>query len=69
VVDLAHQSSRDRACVLVVDDEETNRKLLNRLLSGEYTVVPAQDGEEALALVERIDVDLILLDVRLPGLD
>ncbi|HEY7501773.1 MAG TPA: HD domain-containing phosphohydrolase [Vicinamibacterales bacterium] len=69
MVDLAHQSSRDRACVLVVDDEETNRKLLNRLLSGEYTVVPAQDGEEALALVERIDVDLILLDVRLPGLD
>jgi putative two-component system response regulator len=61
--------SRERACVLVVDDEETNRKLLARLLSQDYTVVPAQDGEEALALVERVDVDLVLLDVRLPGLD
>jgi putative two-component system response regulator len=53
----------------VVDDEETNRRLLTRLLGQDYTVVPAQDGEEALALVERVDVDLVLLDVRLPGLD
>jgi cyclic di-GMP phosphodiesterase len=59
----------ERARVLVVDDEETNRKLLTRLLSQEYSVVTAPDGEEALALVERIDVDLVLLDVRLPGLD
>jgi putative two-component system response regulator len=59
----------DRARVLVVDDEETNRKLLSRLLTREYDVVTASDGEEALALVERVDVDLVLLDVRLPGLD
>ena len=59
----------DRARVLVVDDEETNRKLLTRLLTQEYDVVTAPDGEEALAVLERTDVDLILLDVRLPGLD
>jgi putative two-component system response regulator len=58
-----------RARVLVVDDEETNRKLLTRLLSQEYEVTTAQDGEEALATLARVDVDLILLDVRLPGLD
>ena len=55
--------------MLVVDDEEANRKLLSRLLSADYDVETAADGEEALALVERSDVDVILLDVRLPGLD
>jgi putative two-component system response regulator len=59
----------DRARVLVVDDEESNRKLLTRLLGTDYDVVTAPDGEQALALLETIDVDLVLLDVRLPGLD
>ena len=58
-----------RARVLVVDDEESNRKLLSRLLSSDYDVQTAADGEEALALVEERDVDVVLLDVRLPGLD
>src|SRR5262245_5491013 len=58
-----------RARLLVVDDEEANRKLLNRLLSSEYDVLTASDGEEALALLERLDVDVVLLDVRLPGMD
>jgi len=55
--------------VLVVDDEESNRKLLTRLLSADYDVVTAPDGEHALTLLESMDVDLVLLDVRLPGLD
>jgi putative two-component system response regulator len=59
----------DKARVLIVDDEESNRKLLTRLLSRQYDVVTLQDGEEALALLERVDVDVVLLDVRLPGLD
>jgi putative two-component system response regulator len=59
----------DKARVLVVDDEESNRKLLTRLLGREYDVVTLPDGEEALALLERVDVDVVLLDVRLPGLD
>ena len=59
----------DKARVLVVDDEESNRKLLTRLLSREYDVVTLPDGEQALALLERVDVDVVLLDVRLPGLD
>jgi putative two-component system response regulator len=62
-------SPNDRARVLVVDDEESNRKLLTRLLSADYNVVTAPDGEQALTLLESMDVDLVLLDVRLPGLD
>ena len=66
-----HWSSQrnDKARVLVVDDEESNRRLLTRLLGREYDVVTLPDGEEALALLERVDVDVVLLDVRLPGLD
>jgi putative two-component system response regulator len=59
----------DKARVLVVDDEESNRKLLTRLLGREYDVITLPDGEQALALLERVDVDVVLLDVRLPGLD
>ncbi len=55
--------------MLVVDDEEVNRRLLSRLLSPDYDVQTAADGEEALALVEACDFDVVLLDVRLPGLD
>jgi putative two-component system response regulator len=62
-------TANDRARVLVVDDEESNRKLLTRLLSADYDVVTAPDGEQALALLENVDVDLVLLDVRLPGMD
>jgi putative two-component system response regulator len=69
VPDLGRSAQSERARVLVVDDEETNRKLLTRLLGREYAVVTAPDGEEALAVLEKVDVDLILLDVRLPGLD
>ena len=43
--------------------------LLTRLLGRDYDVVTLPDGEEALALLERADVDVVLLDVRLPGLD
>jgi len=70
--DLSGQGSRPsngRARVLVVDDEEANRRLLNRLLSPDYEVQTAADGEEALALVEESEFDVVLLDVRLPGLD
>jgi putative two-component system response regulator len=59
----------DRARVLVVDDEETNRRLLVRLLAHEYDVLTAADGEEALAMLDHVEVDVILLDVQLPGLD
>ena len=65
----AYPSPNGRARVLVVDDEEANRKLLSRLLSPDYDVQTAADGEEALALVEKSEVDVVLLDVRLPGLD
>jgi putative two-component system response regulator len=55
--------------ILVVDDEAPNRRLLSRMLTLEgYTVETADDGESALPLIDRQPWDLILLDVRMPGL-
>ncbi|MFC7595406.1 response regulator [Terrabacter sp. GCM10028922] len=56
--------------VLVVDDLETNRKLMHAVLEPRGFVVHSeQSGEAALAALAELDVDVVLLDVLMPGLD
>lgn len=56
--------------VLVVEDNVLNRELTNALLkTAGYRVLLAKDGAEALMLVGREPVDLILLDIDLPFID
>jgi class 3 adenylate cyclase len=56
--------------VLVVDDVEQNRKLMHAVLEPRgFTVVAAESGEEALDILERAPVDVVLLDVLMPGMD
>ena len=56
--------------VLVVDDEEGLRKSLSMILEDAgYTVLTAPDGEQGLSLAEAEAPDLILCDVRMPGID
>ena len=56
--------------VLVVDDILANVKLLEARLSAEYfDVLTAYSGPEALELMEVERVDVVLLDVMMPGLD
>ena len=55
--------------VLIVDDDEGMRDTLNAILRRDYRVLRAASGEAALAILNREDVDLMLLDVRLPGID
>jgi CheY-like chemotaxis protein len=56
--------------ILVVDDEEANREILARRLERKgYRVLEAPDGFAALAAVERGAIDLVLLDVMMPGID
>jgi two-component system cell cycle response regulator len=58
------------ARVLVVDDVSANVKLLEARLSAEYfDVVTAMNGFEALAICERAECDIVLLDVMMPDLD
>jgi len=56
--------------VLVVDDSAANRELIRIYLSTlECDVMLASDGPSALALIESSPPDLVLLDVRMPGMD
>ena len=56
--------------ILVVDDEQPIQQLLDRTLRSEgYDVVPALDGEQALAQLRAQSFDLVMLDVMLPKLD
>ncbi len=58
------------ARVLVVDDVPANVKLLEARLSAEYfDVATAFSGKEALAICERAECDIILLDVMMPDMD
>ncbi|MBB4289452.1 two-component system cell cycle response regulator [Rhizobium leguminosarum] len=58
------------ARILVVDDIPANVKLLEaRLLAEYFDVMTAADGHTALAICERNQVDLILLDIMMPGID
>ena len=55
---------------LAVDDEPANLRLLDAVLTPRgYRVLAAPSGAEALALLETEDVDLVLLDIVMPGMD
>ena len=59
-----------RARVLVVDDDETNVKLVARYLEHEgYDAFTVTDGASALDRLEQGDIDLVVLDVRMPEMD
>ncbi len=56
--------------ILVVDDEQTVRDLLQRTLEkAGYNVITAANGQEALDKISQFDVSLVLLDIMMPGLD
>ena len=56
--------------ILVVDDEELNRDMLSRRLGKKgYEVLVADSGPVALDLLSKEEIDLVLLDIRMPGMD
>jgi CheY-like chemotaxis protein len=56
--------------ILLIEDNEQNLYLATFLLEKNgYVVVPARSGPEGLALARRIQPDLIILDIQLPGMD
>jgi two-component system KDP operon response regulator KdpE len=55
--------------ILVVDDERPIRRFLNASLGGQFTVLEAATGEEALAMTVSARPDVIILDLGLPDMD
>ncbi len=60
---------RQRAVILVVDDEVSNIEILSAALEEEYDISFATSGTEALRVARTLLPDLILLDVLMPGMD
>jgi two-component system, NtrC family, response regulator AtoC len=54
--------------VLIVDDDEGMREMLTAILRRDYRVLRAATGEAGLLMMEKEDIDLMLLDVNLPGI-
>jgi DNA-binding response OmpR family regulator len=56
--------------ILVADDDKHTRMLMEAILKAEnYTVYTAANGEEALDIVEREHIDLVVLDIMMPKMD
>jgi len=56
--------------ILVVDDDKNTRKYIEALLTREnYTVLTATNGEEALDVMDREHIDLVVLDIMMPKMD
>ena len=63
-------SPEDRKCIMVVDDSPENIDVLVNVLSPQYRIKVALNGEKALRLcLEKSLPDLILLDIMMPGMD
>ena len=63
-----HMNARTR--ILIVDDDETVRLSYLRSLAGaRYNVAAVWDGTEALRAMEEQPFDVVLLDLRMPGMD
>lgn len=60
---------KNKKQILVVDDVTTNLKCLGEILREKYALSMAKSGEQALSMAERIHPDLVLLDIKMPGMD
>jgi adenylate cyclase len=60
----------ERTTILTVDDQPPNLRLLEAVLSPQgYQVITASSGEQALELLHSSNIDLVLLDIMMPGID
>ena len=68
-MDAADATRAIRPAILVVDDDPGLRESFRLILEDEYEVLDVPDGTQALDIVRSYQVDLVLLDIRLPGMD
>lgn len=59
----------DIQTILIVDDQSTNLSILSETLKKRYRILVAKSGEQAFKVLTANEVDLILLDILMPGMD
>lgn len=59
----------DKPVILIVEDEKNTREGLERTLNRKYQIIQADNGERALRLLAEKPVDILLTDLRMPGMD
>lgn len=66
-----NNAAEKNARILIVDDSEMNRDMLSDMLSDDYDIVEAANGEKALSILKEqvYDIDLVLLDIIMPAVD
>ena len=57
-----------KAKILIVDDDPLNRLVLEKTLANDHEIFLVESGEKALTFVKSTAVDLIILDIVMPGL-
>ena len=55
--------------ILLVDDDPGMIDTLEAILKDKYAVIKSSDGETALKLMDKEDINVAILDIRLPGID
>ncbi|USH05104.1 response regulator [Grimontia kaedaensis] len=63
------QQVATRPCVLVVEDDDSQRRLISAYLSEHFKVSEASNGQDALQFLMNNNVDLVISDIRMPGMD
>lgn len=67
---LAQIDTKDnKRTILVVDDNEDMRSFLSNILGGDYRIIKAADGKEALATIEKDMPDVVISDLMMPNMD
>ena len=62
------KTEREKPLVMLVDDDEINKKAVTGMLQEHYRIIGAASGKQALELLEKAVPDLILLDVHMKGM-
>ena len=56
--------------IMVVDDAKINRQILMAILGDEYAYVEAEDGRQAIHMLQQdLNIDLMLLDINMPEMN
>ena len=68
LAELIAQPQSEKGKILIVDDQPLNIKILHQLFHEEYELFMATEGEQAIAICQKVQPDLVLLDIEMPGM-